>query len=261
MGKTNKFFGLCFFVVIGSLSLPANLGAEFYKYVDKEGRIFYVDELYKIPEEYRQKVNVYREKYDHLSGEERSRALKKEHEQIQEQELEQQRQVHDRLQEIQRLEDEETRKKTEEARQKLLEKMQTPIIIEDNHILVPVTLGNNGVEVDTNLLLDTGASQIVLFRSFAQQLNIMTLTKGRAQVAGGQTIHVETGRISYFRVGPHNMQNAMVLIIAQEGDPLNYSGLLGMNFLKNMQYTIDYPNQVIRWEQPANNKQGLAISK
>ena len=34
-------------------NLPANVAAEFYKYVDKEGRVHFVDEFYKIPEEYR----------------------------------------------------------------------------------------------------------------------------------------------------------------------------------------------------------------
>lgn len=250
MNRTIQSFCIYFFAVICLLNLPANLGAEFYKYVDNEGRIHYVDEFYKIPEEYRKKVNVYREKYDHLSDEERSRALKREHEQILEQEQDHQRQIDDRLQEIRQLEEEEKRKKAEEARQKLLEKTQTRIIIESNKILVPVTLYNAGVEVNTNLMLDTGASQIVLFRSFAQQLNITTLTKGRAQVAGGQMIQVETGRLTSFRVGPHTMKDAMVIIIAQAGDSLPYSGLLGMNFLKNVAYTIDYQNQVIRWKLP-----------
>ena len=250
MTKIKKSSYVYFIVTIWFLSLPASLCAEFYKYVDKEGRIFYVDDISKIPEEYRPNVNVYREKYDHLSNEEKSRALEIEHEHMQERQLEHQRQIDDRLQEIRVLEEEEKRKKAEEARQKLLEKTQTRIIVEGNHILVPVTLKNAGVETETNLLLDTGASQIVLFRSFARQLNVVTLTKGLAQVVGGQTIQVETGQINHFSVGPHTMENALVLIVAQESDALNYSGLLGMNFLKNVQYTIDYKNQVIRWEIP-----------
>ena len=250
MEKTKKTLCLSFFVMICFVNLPANVAAEFYKYVDKEGRVHFVDEFYKIPEEYRQNINVYREKYDHLPAEERSRALEMEHEQIQVQAAEQQRQIDDRLEEIRQLEAEEKRKKAEEARQKLLEKTQTRIILDGNKILVPVTLDNGGAQFNTNLMLDTGASQIVLFHSFAQQLNITTLTKGRAQVAGGQMIQVETGRVSSFTVGPHTMQDAMVIIIDQQGEPLPYSGLLGMNFLKNVAYTIDYQNEVIRWKLP-----------
>ena len=46
------------------------------------------------------------------------------------------------------------------------------------------------------------------------------------------------------------MEDAGVLVIPHEGAPVNYSGLLGMNFLKNVQYAIDYQNQVIRWKLP-----------
>jgi len=34
------------------------LRSEFYKYVDKEGRAFYVDDFSKIPEEYRESVKM-----------------------------------------------------------------------------------------------------------------------------------------------------------------------------------------------------------
>jgi hypothetical protein len=44
------------------------------------------------------------------------------------------------------------------------------------------------------------------------------------------------------------MENALVIIVPHAGESLNYSGLLGMNFLKNVQYTIDYQNQMIRWK-------------
>ena len=129
--------------------------------------------------------------------------------------------------------------------------MQTSVIVEGNRILVPVTLVNNGIGLDVNLVLDTGASQIVLHRNVADQLNIIALSKGLAQVAGGQKIHVETGQVDYFKVGPFNMEKATAMIIAYEGPSVSYSGLLGMNFLKNVQYTIDYQNQVIHWQPPS----------
>ena len=228
-----------------------SLRAEFYKYVDEEGNIFYVDDLSRVPEKYRNRVNVYREKYDNLSTEERSQALEKEEEQLRQQE-EQHRQELEQLQQDQEIEEEEKRKQAEAARQKLLEKAQTKVILEGNRILVPVTVSNNGVEVDVNLLLDTGASQIVLNRKVADQLDIITLKKGLAQVAGGSSITTEVGKVSYVKVGPFKMEDANVLIIPHEGAPVNYSGLLGMNFLKQVEYSIDYQNQVIRWKLPPN---------
>ena len=62
---------------------PANVWAEFYKYIDREGRIFYVDDLGKVPEEYQGQIKVYPEKFDGLSEEERSRALENERARIQ----------------------------------------------------------------------------------------------------------------------------------------------------------------------------------
>jgi hypothetical protein len=89
-----------------------------------------------------------------------------------------------------------------------------------------------------------------LHRDVADQLNIVSLKRGLAQVAGGQNIYVEMGQVSNFKVGPFSMKNASVLMMAYEGPAVNYSGLLGMNFLKNVQYTIDYQNQLIRWQPP-----------
>ena len=256
MKKNIKCFIICATAALLWICLPPILRAEFYKYVDKQGRIFYVDDLSKIPEEYRQNVDIYREKYDNLSDREKSQLQEKEREQLREQELENQRQLNERLQEAVKIEKEETRKKAEEAQKKLQKKMQTSVVVDNNRILVPVILGNDGVELKTYLLLDTGASLIALHRSVADKLNITTLNKGRAQVVGGQSIYVEAGQVSYFNVGPYKMNNATVLIVAHEGESLNYSGLLGMNFLKNIQYTIDYQNQLIRWEMPQQGGSG-----
>jgi predicted aspartyl protease len=224
--------------------------AEFYKYVDEEGNSYFVDDISGVPEKYRDQIKVYREKLDNLSDDERSRALQRESEEVRAKEQEHQREIEERLLQTQQIEDEERRRQAEAARQKLQDRSETRVILEGNRILVPVTFNNDGVEIDLVLLLDTGASQIVLNRQAADQLNIVTVQRGLAQLAGGSSIQTQLGKVSYIKVGPYKMEDAGVLIIPHEGAPVNYSGLLGMNFLKNVEYSIDYKNQVIRWKLP-----------
>lgn len=244
-GRPLIYFSLFFLF----LNYPLNLGAEFYKYVDKEGRTFYVDDLGKVPPEYRDQINVYPEKFDHLPADQKKTKLEEDQQRQNEQELEKQRQLQLQLQQAAEREEAERKLKEKLAGQK---QMETAIIIEDNRILVPVTLGNKGVEIEALLLLDTGASQTVVHREVAVQLNIIALKKGLSQVAGGQQIYTELGKIDYMKIGPHVLKNATVLVINHEGPPVNFKGMLGMNFIKNLQYKLNFEKQVIQWQPPAN---------
>ena len=49
-------------------------------------------------------------------------------------------------------------------------------------------------------------------------------------------------------IGPHTKKDLRADIIAYQGEvDARYNGLLGMNFIRGLKYTIDFDNQVIQW--------------
>ncbi len=211
------------------LILPISGYAEFYKYETEDGRVYYVDDLTKIPPKYRNQLKIYKEKYDHLSETERIRMLEKERQKAEQAVLEEQR------------------KRRALEKEKYLQSLKTKVVIQDNQILVPVRLGYNGKEIIIPLLLDTGASIIVLHKQFAEALNLVIEQKGLSRMASGKVIQSELAKVDYLKLGPFKMESVSVVVIKHQGPPVKFSGLLGMNFLRNVNYKIDYKNQVIHW--------------
>jgi predicted aspartyl protease len=122
----------------------------------------------------------------------------------------------------------------------------TRVKIVGNSVLVPVTVCYRGREAKGNFILDTGATTSTINPSFAEKLDIdpQDARMGFAQVVGGGVHAVGRVKFDYFLVGPNRKydMDAAVIVAAGRGD-----GLLGMNFLRDLKYHVDFSSQTIRW--------------
>ena len=126
---------------------------------------------------------------------------------------------------------------------------ETKVTIKDNKIYIPVTLAYLDKEIETTLLFDTGASSIILHQNIADRLQIEDFKESQGQGVGGVQINTKATRLNYVIVGPNKKENLRADIIEYQGSAdENYNGLLGMNFLLGIKYTIDYNNHTIQWE-------------
>ena len=125
---------------------------------------------------------------------------------------------------------------------------ETRVIIKNNKVFVPVTLGYENNQVETSLIFDTGAGSIVLHADIARQLGLEPGQVTQGEGVGGIKISTHATRLSFVQVGPHKKENLRADVIVFEGDAdEDYNGLLGMNFIRGLKYTIDFNEQVIRW--------------
>jgi predicted aspartyl protease len=125
--------------------------------------------------------------------------------------------------------------------------VETRVIIKANHVIVPVRLGYRGQEVITYLLLDTGASITTLHNRVGEQLNISSGRPAVVRVADGRSIRVYSVDMDYIVVGPHRISNFKAHLIDYKGKADPFDGLLGMNFLREVNYHVDFKRQLISW--------------
>ena len=110
------------------------------------------------------------------------------------------------------------------------------------HHQVEATLsGPNNMEIATPLLVDTGATTLVLPESMIGRLGFSreSLQAGKSQTAGG-AISVRMGVLKSVKVGDAVAENVPVSFIADKR--LNGAHLLGMSFLNRFRFSLDDEN-------------------
>ncbi len=124
---------------------------------------------------------------------------------------------------------------------------QTPIVLKGNVILVPAVLSFGDQQVETRLVVDTGASMTVLNAPLAERLRIQPETNAKIKVASGDAVAAQAVILDALRVGPHTAREMRALIIRHEGPHTTHPGFLGLNFLGQYPYSIDMRKMVIHW--------------
>ncbi|MBC8017187.1 MAG: retroviral-like aspartic protease family protein [Verrucomicrobia bacterium] len=124
----------------------------------------------------------------------------------------------------------------------------TPVAIKGNQVFVPVTLSYRGRSVQASLLLDTGASVTTISERLAARLGVdpMDTRPGTATVADGRTIGSRSFVADSLVVGPRSLPQLRTSILPGSGGA-EHDGLLGMDFMKNVRYHVNFSRNVIEW--------------
>lgn len=118
-----------------------------------------------------------------------------------------------------------------------------PVRMYGNMIVAPVTITNGNSSVTGNLLVDTGASQTMLSKRLATELRLYA-HDSQARYGIGGSVRVEVGVVDSVRIGRAEARNMRVSIHDFSPDP-RYEGLLGFDFLRRFQMSVDAAKRIL----------------
>jgi aspartyl protease family protein len=114
-----------------------------------------------------------------------------------------------------------------------------------HHQVLASLSGPNDIAIAVSLLVDTGATTLVLPESLMQRLGFSreALQDGISQTAAG-SVPVKTGMLRSVRVGGVSAENVPVSFISDQ--KLNGVRLLGMSFLNRFRFSLDDENSELQ---------------
>jgi len=205
------------------------LQAQILHYTDDHGRRVFVDDISKVPHVYRDQMEIRGSK---LTQERRDEIEQERLKRLGAQQ--QQEQLHQQQLYLRQLD-------------QAIEALHTPLKMWGNSVMLPVKVVLRGRTVNTLMVLDTGASSTVFHHDKLAQLPIDTQPSGYAQVASGDVIETFSTRFDRIEIGPYRINRPRARIIDFKGSG-PHDGLLGMDFLRQVNYRIDFDAAQIIWD-------------
>lgn len=204
-------FGFC----LVALS-PAK--ADVYHYVDQHGKRVYVDRISRVPIQFRDQLKTVTER--------NTVALEQEDDK-----------------EFEEMSPEEQRVYL----QKEMRSLETPLTMQGNRMMLPVSVRYGARLLTLNLVLDTGASRTVIHNSAIAYLKMPRIPAGQAKVADGTVVNTHLVTFQSMLIGPYTLSPAVVSTLEHKGIS-SYDGLLGMDFLRQAKHEVDFDRGLIIWQ-------------
>ena len=192
-----------------TLTLPAVGLTDIYKYRDANGRLTFVDDKSKVPAQFRDGMTSIPDAEDSQNIYDKGNNAKES--------------PAKNISKSQR---------ADRAANKKLQNHQTPVKISGNRVLVPVEVAMGNRTAKLSLLLDTGATDVVIPEALADQLQLKRGRRGRAMTANGPVTIFST-TISQLTIGDISLHNVNASINPGMRPP---SILLGMSALKQVEF-------------------------
>jgi len=118
-----------------------------------------------------------------------------------------------------------------------------PVKINGPRVVVPVTFVSGYSSSTGNLLVDTGASQTMISKRLAREIQLLSIDSQKRIGIGG-AIQVDVGQVETVKVGDAEVKNMRVSIHDRVYD-FGSEGLLGFDFLSRFQMSVDSDKQVM----------------
>jgi clan AA aspartic protease (TIGR02281 family) len=131
-----------------------------------------------------------------------------------------------------------------------------------DHLLVSALLNGN---IKANLMVDTGASNVILSLQKARELGLIINKEDKAdakmKLADGTEVETKLCELASVNVDGAEVKDVFAAVLLNEGFFKEFDGLLGMAYLKSFKFQIDLEQDLLILEKLQDDEKGTDRSR